>query len=211
MMKKIIACVFLFVISFAANAQFKGGFYLGINGSQVDGDSYEGYYKLGLNTGVTAFYPLSDYFSASMELLYSQKGSQAKPVEGVPTQMLFKLNYVEVPLLINFRGYNIKNIERITLTAGLSVARLINDTLISGPQYYGVTYNPLVVRSLHNFDYDVILGGAYQITDRWQVNIRFNYSFAQFGASENSQYLKKGMFNNVLSFRLGYILGGKAK
>lgn len=39
-------CAFLF---HTADAQFKGGFYIGVNGTQVDGDKIAGFYKLGAN------------------------------------------------------------------------------------------------------------------------------------------------------------------
>lgn len=216
-MRKIILFIFLSGISAVTNAQFKGGFYAGINGSQVDGDNFVGYYKLGLNIGATAIYPISKSFEAAMEILYSQKGSQSKMMEGYPQQLFFKLDYIEVPLLINYRTSpdinnenKGKDLDKVTLTAGVSVARLVYDTLVTYQLPFGPQNLPQV-RSLNKVDYDVVLGGAYQLSERIQINIRYNYSMAQMGASANSRSRNQGLFNNVISFRIGYIVRGRAK
>lgn len=216
-MRKITLFFFLLGMPAAVSARFKGGFYIGANGSQVDGDNFVGYYKLGLNIGATAMYPLSKSFDVAMEILYSQKGSQSKMIEGYPQQLFFKLDYIEVPLLINYRSSpeinkanQGKDLDKVTLTAGVSVARLVYDTLVTYQIPFGQQNLPQV-RSLNKTDYDVVLGGAYQLTDRIQINIRYNYSMAQMGASANSRSRNQGMFNNVISFRIGYIVKGRAK
>lgn len=224
-MRRVLLLFFLFGFTTVTHAQFKGGFYVGINGSQVDGDNFVGYYKLGLNVGPTAMYPLSDRFDAAFEILYSQKGSKAKTVEGFPNPLFIKLDYVEVPLLINFHAPPYipekdkeKNLDKVTLTVGFSLSRLVHNYIYidsmpnSSPSYFPSNYSNLPrIRSLRNNDYNVILGGAYQFTDKLQINIRYNYSIAQIGTSENSRSKNQGLFNNVISFRLGYILQGKAK
>ncbi len=208
-MKKILFSIVALILSLSASAQFKGGFYAGINGSQVDGDNYVGFYKLGLNLGATVFYPLSPRFSASMEILFSQKGAQAKHYDGYPQQMLLKLNYIEVPILINYHD-NTKGKDKFTISLGTSVSRLVNDTLIIAfPMLQGLTKPE--IQSLHGFDWGVVVGGAYNLTDRWQVNVRYSYSIIQMGESLNSNYLNKGLFNNVVSFRIGYIIQGKVR
>src|ERR1700744_4144942 len=59
---------------------FKGGLVLGTNFTQVDGDTYYGYHKIGLNTGGMVYVHFTQLFGVSMELLYSQKGSRAAMV-----------------------------------------------------------------------------------------------------------------------------------
>jgi hypothetical protein len=225
-MKKILISIVLLAVSLGASAQFSGGFMAGINGSQVDGDNYAGYYKLGLNLGGMVSFPFSSNFSGSMEFLFTQKGSEAKPLPPdaatagyAPTQMLFRVNYVEIPLLINFRNKSIntntQGLGNLTLTAGLSIAKLISDTVIEPPidrpdeLYPGNTF--FFPRIIHSYDFNGVLGLGYNLTPHWQVQFRFTYSLLQFGASDNSMQINHGLFNNVLTFRMAYILTGKGQ
>jgi hypothetical protein len=219
-MRKLFLFILLLAVSFVTEAQFKGGFYVGINGSQVDGDNYVGYYKLGLNIGPTAMYPISKRFDAAFEILYSQKGSQSKIIEGFPRQLFFKLDYIEVPILINFHAPNTESfkkdkdqkLDKVILTAGLSIARMVNDTLDRNPipGYPNNLPEDVFFRPNH-LDFNLILGGAYQLTDHWQINIRYNYSITPIGFSSNSRSRNQGLYNNLVSFRIGYIIQGKAK
>jgi hypothetical protein len=214
-MKKILISFALLVISFGASAQFSGGFMAGINGSQVDGDNYAGYYKLGLNLGGVVSFPLSKNLGAAMEILFTQKGSASKPLPpdaGLPTQMLLRLNYVELPLLLNYRNKDLKNISNLTLTAGLSIAKLVSDTLIHADPAYLYPGNTIPeIRILHSLDFSGVLGLGYNLTDHWQVQFRFTYSLIQMGASDNSTLINRGLFNNVLTFRMAYILTGRGQ
>src|SRR5688500_17244565 len=64
---------------------FYGGPVLGFNFTQVDGDNYAGYNKVGLNIGGIVYTKFGSDFAASMEISYTQKGSRGKPKpSGVP-------------------------------------------------------------------------------------------------------------------------------
>lgn len=90
---------------------FFGGLALGTNFCQVDGDNFAGYHKPGWNFGAIIYTKLADHLAASMELLYAQKGSRAGALQ-VPkyandqstiiTDYKIQLNYLEVPILINY-------------------------------------------------------------------------------------------------------------
>ncbi|MCB0663964.1 MAG: outer membrane beta-barrel protein, partial [Saprospiraceae bacterium] len=49
----------------------------GINVSQIDGDNYQGYDKVGINIGLQAGVVFSKRFQVNMGLLFTQKGSLA--------------------------------------------------------------------------------------------------------------------------------------
>ena len=134
--------IFLLTTTFSF-AQFKGGFYAGFNGSQVDGDNYAGYYKLGLNLSAAVEFPLSDYFGVSMEISYSQKGSQTKSIQGIPRGYFLKLDYAEVPLMINYHDQ-----KKTTLCAGIGINSLVYYNEIIGPNQYGST-QPSAIRQLN--------------------------------------------------------------
>src|SRR5207249_3932615 len=56
---------------------FIGGLIVGCNFTQVDGDNYAGYHRAGLNAGGIVYANLGDHLAASLEILYSQKGSRS--------------------------------------------------------------------------------------------------------------------------------------
>ena len=66
-----------FISSFSLHAQrFNAGVMLGGDVSQVDGDTYEGYHKVGFLGGAYVLLQVSPHSSFQMELEYIQKGSR---------------------------------------------------------------------------------------------------------------------------------------
>ncbi|MBA3830096.1 MAG: PorT family protein [Taibaiella sp.] len=104
---------------------FYGGLVAGGNFTQVDGDTYEGYSKAGINVGAIVYARLSPATGISMEMIYTQKGSAAAYTSGsavgyYEAQYHLKLNYVEVPVLFHFFTS-----RRLRYEAGASYAYLI--------------------------------------------------------------------------------------
>ncbi len=65
------------IVSLSTEAQtFKPGIFGGIVTSQVGGDSYSGFNKLGVTFGGFVRYAINDKWSAQFELAYVQKGSR---------------------------------------------------------------------------------------------------------------------------------------
>jgi hypothetical protein len=174
--------------------RFRGGIILGVNATQVDGDDYAGYHKLGLNGGFTAQLPISKNFFFSTEILYTQKGAKSRTFQGVPLQYRLKLNYAEIPLLFNFQEKHAVNFG-----LGLSYGRLIKirefiDAIEQDP-----------FEDLKRNDIAGVANGNYLISDHLQLNLRFAYSLIPVGHSPISNLISRAMLNNVLSFRLAYV------
>ncbi len=64
-----------------ADQRIRGGAILGITASQVDGDDYAGYHKVGIVGGFVGQIPVSKKFFFSTEILYVQKGAKRISVE----------------------------------------------------------------------------------------------------------------------------------
>ncbi len=174
--------------------RFRGGIILGVNATQVDGDDYAGYHKLGLNGGFAAQLPVSKKFFFSTEILYTQKGAKSRTFQGIPLQYRIKLNYAEIPLLFNFQEKHAVNFG-----LGLSYGRLIKirefiDAIEQDP-----------FEDFKRNDIAGVANGNYLISDHLQLNLRFAYSLIPIGYSPASNFVNRAMFNNVLSFRLGYV------
>src|SRR6188474_1752497 len=89
--------------TYQPSMRIRGGVIFGMNASQIDGDDYAGYRKVGLNFGFYGQIPVSKKFFLSTEILYSQKGSKSPTYEGLPLEYQINLNYAEVPVFLHFQ------------------------------------------------------------------------------------------------------------
>lgn len=83
---------------------FKAGIIIGISGSQVEGDGYSGYNKLGFIAGGFTNTHLSEKFTTQLEIYYINKGSQKNPRPDAGDFDSFKLNinYIDIPLALRY-------------------------------------------------------------------------------------------------------------
>lgn len=148
---------------------------IGINFSQVDGDGFSGYNKIGLNSGAWVLVKLGKRFGSSLELDYSQKGSKVRrvtesyytgtSVEGYD----LKLNYAEIPLLFHYLPEG-----KFIYSAGASYGRLIQskeEAFTIAP----VNLNP-EINYFRKQDFNSIVGASYVFYKNWLINLRYAYS-----------------------------------
>lgn len=110
--------------------RFKAGLIAGVTAAQIDGDASAGYNKVGLQGGLRGIVLLKPKQDASIELLFTQRGSRNE----AKTPPFFKttLNYIEVPLQWHYHDWPANGDSddpdyfRVHFNAGLSYARLIN-------------------------------------------------------------------------------------
>lgn len=187
---------------------FYGGFLLGANISTVEGDTYGGYHKLGLNTGVTVYATLSPSFLANFEILYSQKGSRGVMQKtSVYSGAFFEkyyldLNYVEAPVVLHY-----VMTSQLSVGLGASYSRLLN----SKEDVY--TDQPISLKPEINVfrkeDYNFLLDAGFQIGDGLFFNGRYQFSLKTI---RDWDKIPVGygygnlQFNNVFSFRLLYLI-----
>jgi len=167
---------------------FDAGFSAGFNFSQVDGDDLAGFNKLGINAGPIVHVNFSKNWSASLELLYSQKGARTKPNTINFNTYALALDYAEVPILAN---YNDKN--RLIFQAGLAYGRLINIK----EEINGITLS----NTYYDDELSYIIGGTFLIGEKkhWGVNVRYQGSITTIGPSANPAIL--GKVNRLISLR----------
>lgn len=204
---------FLFVSSNVVAQQFKTGLILGISTSQVDGDTYAGYNKVGLFAGgiVSKRISKDNKWHFVFEITYIQKGSRKvpHPERGDNASYFLKLNYAEVPLLVNYNFLRKDTSGGITakysLEAGLAFARLVQskETDASGIIPFATPFQ--------KSDYSIILGINYFLTKRVIFNVRTEYSVApvrKFGATHpwlwTYKFIKPGYYNNLINFSFRY-------
>ena len=190
----------------AAPKVFSGGLTIGPNFTQVDGDTYYGYHKVGLNAGAVVYVHFSEIFGVSMELDYSQKGSRGEGITSSPATGMYvakyfmNLNYAEVP--VTFHAI----VHQTDIEAGLSYARLITTkewVLAAQP----VAIDPVANR-FNTTDLNYIVGISHQVYKNLYANARFQYSAIAIRPPERVPagygYGNTGQYNNMLNLRLLY-------
>jgi opacity protein-like surface antigen len=197
-MKTILSLVlFLFMVC-SANAQpFSGGFFAGMSASQVDGDTYSGYNKIGLTAGGYISSEFNRTWKWKAELRYIQKGATKRTSIENPDYYRLAIHYVEIPLMLQ---YYIN--ERFFLEIGLAPDVYLyhneEDEFGDIPADEGPDY--------HRFGLNGGAGIGYFISDNIVIGIRNSYSIIPMRdhASEQTYLLNRGQYNNVLGISLYY-------
>jgi hypothetical protein len=202
-MKRLTVIFFLIIfagtIGFSQN--FEGGVMGGLNASQVDGDSYNGYKKPGIVAGGYVIANLSRTLFAGMELKFAQKGS--RNIDSLAThgqiKYIMRLNYAELPVYLGIRTG-----ERISFLVGLSPGYLI-----SGNEYND--YGKFVAQDQHPFnafDLEALVGFRFKISNRIFVDLRGAYSLLPIRKQQGVPlyYWKSSQFNNLLNTSILYRL-----
>ena len=191
----IILLLFLFDISYAQ--PFEGGFFGGVTFSQVDGDTYGGFNKMGISAGGYITKEINRKSNWKAELRYIQKGAYSKPTEENPALYKLIIHYVEIPLMYQ---YHIN--KEIILDAGISPDIYIfhkeetqdgEDPPEDGPAY-------------HRFGLNGNIGIYYALNEKLSVGARQSYSLIPMRdhASGQTYLLNRGQYNSVISFTLYY-------
>ena len=191
--------VFMLYAGFSGAQEFHGGVAAGVVGSQVAGDGFSGFHKGGLYAGGYVSLDVSKRSAFQMELTFFMKGSQENPKEkNNYTDYLFRVNYIEIPLLYQFK------IGRFIIEAGPSAGVLVS--------YYETDVNGYEISDQPDYNKPARLtlqinaGLRFFITDKIGADFRANYSLLNI-RSENVtgdvwRLWGYGQFNDalVLSF-----------
>ncbi len=182
---------------------FYGGLIAGTNFSQVDGDNFAGYHKVGFNLGGIVYTKLDEHLAASMEVLYTQKGARSKdPYTPIPglfiTNYGITLNYAEVPLMLNYFDK-----RKSHFGGGFSYSRLgTAKEFIETTPRQNVNLNDYPFKKS---DYNLLLSGNLHCWKGLFLNLRFQYSLVSIRNS-TPQYFGRGQqFNNLWTIRLMYL------
>lgn len=176
----------------------------GVSPSQVHGDSYDGFHKLGAVGGVGVESVFSEKVSMNMSFWFIQKGARKNQntEKNDLTYYYLNMNYLEVPLMVVYKY------KRFLFDAGLSAGYLIN-------YYEGSEAGNLTgLYPFKKFEYSVKVGLGVVISPKWSVNLRSSNSFITTRPNRVRQAIyynniiartfNKGYYNNILEFTLTY-------
>ena len=204
MQKSLMMIFILLLLSTLTKAQdYEADLLLGVNFSQIDGDQFAGYNKLGLNIGFAISRKIAEPWEASFEVRYSQKGSRKVLDPDIPQpSLVINYHYAEVPLLAR---YNFT--ENIQFQAGPSIGVTVfnerND-------------NGFVKKEEALLGYEVAfhLGGSYHLGEHWSADLRHSYSLfsvRDYPIIFNSPtwFGRAGWYNRLFTVGLRYNLSGR--
>jgi len=195
---------------------FYAGFLAGANFTQVDGDDFKGYHKVGVNVGGIVYARLDEeHLAASMEILFSQKGARGT----IPTPLVaningssikttaemnnyhLNLNYAEVPVMMNYFDK-----RKSHFGAGLSYSQLVQST-------EKFTTNPVQQVPYNQYDYpmkkydlNLLLSGSLHLWQGLFMNLRFQYSLLTIRKDVDANLGRPNQqYNNMFTLRLMYL------
>lgn len=189
---------------------FYGGLIAGANFTQLDGDNYAGYHHVGINAGGIVYTKFDEHLAASIEILYSQKGSRAHREQGTVsgatiTSYHAYLNYAEVPIQLCYFDR-----RRSHFGGGISISRLVSvkedGQLVNSSTV--VNFDDYPFRKM---DYNFILGGSLHLWQGLFLNVRFQYSLlpvrkGTIGVDLPPEFSGRNeQYNNLWTVRMMYL------
>ena len=158
-MKKLIIIALFFVPSLLSAQRFNGGVLLGLSASQVDGDTYAGFDKVGLQGGVFVNTKFNNAWGAQMELKYNAKGARKETTESNPETYSLTLHYIDIPLMVN---YTIQ--KKFIIDAGLVPGYLFSKK----GEENGIDFVDEEISAFKNFDLSWLIGFNYKISEKFK-------------------------------------------
>jgi|GEM_PF-2146460 len=193
--------VILFFLTFIGDnhaQNFEANFELAFNASQIDGDQFAGYSKVGLHGGLAIEYVFNDEWRIGSGIFYDALGSQKKiqigntaPEEQQKTQ----LTYVSVPLMMIYRLPSSSD-SGISLRGGVQVGYLINS---KRPDFIG----DAVLEYFNDVDIALALGIDYHLSSYWSIGFEASESITLlFNNNKVSEINANSLRNRYLTFSL---------
>jgi len=169
---RLISFLVLVMMAYISHGQLSHyGVFGGVTASQVDGDSYSGFNKLGLNAGgyINQHIDLNIYWQA--ELKYVSRGVYKGPEDYDPT--LYKSTYhcLEIPLSAHYL-YN----EKMQVELGISPEVLLKAVF---RDENGVM-DPSTYPENRRFGLSVFVGLSYWFSQSTGMNLRYTNSAIPF-------------------------------
>ncbi len=210
----LISAGFFFFSTYSQEVEqsFRPVFMGGVVASQVDGDTYAGYHKLGYFFGLGINRQLSKKVEIEFGITFLQKGARknyatdSASLNNPNNQFyLIRLNYVEVPLFVRIHAY-----KKFKIEVGGAFAYLIKNP--PSEQSQNGYFNDKQVK---NFDFSFLMGLGYQLKTNVFINLRYEYSvipFRDYYQSTKGIYhgqfpyslFNTGLYNNLLILSYNY-------
>lgn len=173
---------------------FKAGLILGLNASQIDGDGFGGFDKTGFKFGGFVKRHITDEWAFQLELLFNQRGSQAKTQDGENPAYLYELNYLDLPVMAQYHF-----LDELYAEAGVEFGYLFSAD--EERDFIPLDAADRTETIAMNF----ALGAAYNFYENFSAHFRYSNSIIPVrGSSLNVENSNKGQTSSVISFGISY-------
>jgi hypothetical protein len=195
--------LFLFIcaIQVAWAQKFNSGLQFGLNTSQITGDNLAGYNKAGLTAGIWVNRQITERMSIWMELSYLPKGSKKlnSPSDSVPDYYRLHLNYIEVPISINYRVH-----PKMSIETGISCGAYISHTEEDVNGDISGIYGPR--EQFKSTDISFNAGLNWHFNSKWMLNVRNANSIFPVRNHDQQTYfrLNRGQYTSCIMGRILY-------
>lgn len=193
----------LLAINKAFPQSFNGGLIGGATFSQVDGDLYAGYHKIGFTAGGYVNLPLPRHFALQMELKYTQMGAHSSAEEAEMAgygPYNLRLHVAEIPLMLRYDfGYfrvGGKSLDFIALELGISLDFLL--------KYRGELEHAAQNWNLNFFSVSGNYGFHFDITRHLGIGARMMYSLTPLQTNPTPRWWTDHTYNKVIQITLTY-------
>lgn len=174
--------------------EFNAGVFGGVTVSQVDGDTYGGFNKLGLTGGAFVNRELDYNIYWQLEIKYVERGAYEDFGSGIPSYKTV-YRYLELPLSVHYLFDG-----RIQAEIGISPEVLLSYAYYEGG--YKVEYDQTENRP---FGLSAFAGIYYWFIPSTGVGLRYTYSAIPFrDPQEWHNAMNRGYFHNVLALTMAY-------
>ncbi len=183
---------------------FMYGITAGANFATIDNHNFSHYFKVGANMGAAGFVRIGGETDLSIEALYSQKGRNTTQLTGtnVPglsfIRMYDRLNYAEVPVMINY-------LDDLNdhFGVGLSYARLLNavESLIPDGNINLRQGN----YPFNKDDIELLAGTEVHLWQQLYLTLRYQYSLLRIREDGPGNFTSPGQHNNLWVLRVVFM------
>lgn len=164
--------------------RFNAGLVVGFNASQVDGDYFKGFNKLGMTAGIRGITRLTPSFDFNIEILFSKKGSkifhnQLGPPQRAQEERLIDLTYVDIPIFFKMTS-SLRN-NSFHIEFGGVYSRLFNtkikENVANNPTEFIYTD---IVDEFKRSEISAMGGIGYTWSNGFSINYRYIFSINNF-------------------------------
>ena len=189
-------CAILTLTDTAKGQKLNAGVFGGVTASQVDGDSYTGFNKLGLCTGFFLNRHIEYNICWQAEIKYGTRGVYKGPSDSDLTLYRSAYHMLELPLSVHYL-YDEKILVEIgTSPEILVLTRLWDENGLMDPSTYPEN---------RRFGLNVFAGIGYWFNEKIMIGLRYTNSAIPFrDPAEWNHPQYRGYFHNVICLSLAY-------
>jgi hypothetical protein len=175
---------------------FDVGFFGGINVSEVSGDSYTGFNKLGLTAGLFVNNLIGHDVYWQAEIKYGTRGAYKGPSDIDPTLYRSGYQVIELPLSVQYL-YE----ERVFVEAGFSPEVLIASRFWDE----NGLLDPAAYPENRRFGLSVFAGIGYWFNEKIQLGVRYTNSAIPFRDPQEWNHPRyRGFYHSLFSLTVAY-------